>query len=73
MYVREHGFQIWEELAQRVTCPHQIRACRRPNPFLAAFRDLESGDVAALNALLRRKPRLAQKRGTNGNTLLNWL
>jgi ankyrin repeat protein len=32
---------------------------------------LEARDFAKLNSLLRRHPRLAQERGTNGNTLLN--
>jgi ankyrin repeat protein len=40
-------------------------------PFLAAFQALQSGDVATLSALLQRNPRLAQERGTNGNTLLS--
>ncbi len=40
-------------------------------PFLAAFRALQSADIALLSALLRRNPSLAQERGTNGNTLLN--
>jgi ankyrin repeat protein len=40
-------------------------------PFLAAFRALESRDVVALKRLLRNHPQLANERGTNGNSLLN--
>ncbi len=71
VYAREHGFDTWDELTQRVNLLASDASAEATEPFLAAFRSLQSGDVAALNALLRRNPRLAQERGTNGNTLLN--
>jgi hypothetical protein len=71
VYAREHGFDSWEELAQRVRLVASDSDAQAREPFLAAFRAFESGDVAAARALLRRNPRLARERGTNGNTLLN--
>lgn len=71
VYAREHGFDTWDELARRVKLLASDSRAEATEPFLAAFRTLHSGDVAALNTLLRRSPRLAQERGTNGNTLLN--
>jgi len=38
---------------------------------MAAFHALQSGNIAAFEALLRAYPRLAEERGTNGYTLLN--
>jgi len=71
VYAREHGFQTWDELAQRVSLLASDANVAATEPFLAAFRALQSGDVAAVEALLRRHPRLPRERGTNGNTLLN--
>ena len=71
VYAREHGFDSWDALTQRVDLLASDSSAEATEPFLAAFRALQSGDVAAANALLRRNPRLARERGTNGNTLLN--
>ena len=71
VYAREHGFDSWDELVRRVNLLASDCGRRATEPFLAAFRALQAGDVAALCALLRRNPRLAKERGTNGNTLLN--
>ena len=71
VYAREHGFDTWDDLTQRVNLLASNSSDETTEPFLAAFRALQAGDVAALNALLRRNQRLAKERGTNGNTLLN--
>ena len=71
VYAREHGFDTWDDLVRRVNLLASVSSAEATEPFLAAFRALQSGDVAALNALLRSNPRLARERGTNGNTLLN--
>ena len=71
VYAREHGFDSWDELAHRVELLASDAAAQAAEPFLAAFHALQSGDVAALNLLLRGHPGLARQRGTNGNTLLN--
>ena len=71
VYAREHGFDTWDELAQRVKLVASASNPEMNEPFLAAFRALEAGDVARLQLLLHRHPRLARERGTNGNTLLN--
>ena len=71
VYAREHGFDTWDDLVQRVS---RLAAAPNPEdaePFLASFRALEAGDVARLNSLLQRYTELAKERGTNGNTLLN--
>ncbi|MFN7996891.1 MAG: ankyrin repeat domain-containing protein [Bryobacteraceae bacterium] len=71
VYAREHGFDTWNELVQRVNRLASDAGARAAEPFLSAFRALQDGDLEALQALLRRNPRLAHERGTNGNTLLN--
>ncbi len=71
VYAREHGFDSWDDLARRVTLLASDSSVPAGEPFLAAFEALKSSDVAALNSLLTRNPRLARDRGTNGNTLLN--
>lgn len=71
VYAREHGFEAWDDLVQRVTLLAAAANAEATEPFLAAFRALESGDAAALGRLLREHPRLARERGTNGNSLLN--
>jgi ankyrin repeat protein len=71
VYAREHGFDAWAELERRVKLLAADSNTEASEPFLAAFRTLQSGDRAALQALLGRDPRLAKQRGTNGNTLLN--
>jgi ankyrin repeat protein len=71
VYAKEHGFDTWDELVQRVNLLASASNPEATEPFLAAFRALEARDVATLGSLLRRHPRLARERGTNGNTLLN--
>jgi ankyrin repeat protein len=71
VYAREHGFDSWAELARRVNMLARDSSAEATEPFLAAFRTLQSGDVEELRTLLGRNPRLARERGTNGNTLLN--
>ena len=71
VYAREHGFDSWDDLVRRVSLLASNATAQAAEPFLAAFQALQSGDVAGLNALLKRNPQLAQERGTNGNTLLN--
>src|SRR5579885_1368837 len=71
VYAREHGFESWDDLVQRVNQLASAPNAGATEPFLAAFQTLESGDVAALKALLQDHPQLARERGTNGNSLLN--
>jgi ankyrin repeat protein len=71
VYAREHGFDSWDDLARRVDLLASVSDAEATEPFLRAFKALQSGDVAALNSLLRGNPRVARDRGTNGNTLLN--
>ena len=71
VYAREHGFDRWGDLVERVNLLASASNPEWTEPFLAAFRALERGDVATLSSLLRRQPQLAKDRGTNGNTLLN--
>jgi ankyrin repeat protein len=71
VYAREHGFETWDDLAGRVNLLASNPATSTTEPFMAAFAALQSGDVAGFAALLRANPRLANERGTNGNTLLN--
>jgi ankyrin repeat protein len=71
VYAREHGFDTWDDLVCRVNLLASDPRAEATEPFLAAFRALQSGDTAGLNALLGHNPRVAQERGTNGNTLLN--
>ena len=71
VYAREHGFETWDDLVERVNLLASDSKPESTEPFLAAFRALEAGDVAALKTLLQRNPRLAHERGTNGNTLLS--
>ena len=71
VYAREHGFDTWEDLVQRVNVLASASNAEATEPFLAAFRALESRDVAALEGLLREHAWLAGERGTNGNSLLN--
>jgi ankyrin repeat protein len=68
VYSREHGFEDWGALAARAGALADARA---EEPFIAAFKALEIGDLPRLKALLRANPDLARARGTNGNTLLN--
>ena len=71
VYAREHGFETWQDLTSRVNLLAANPKAAAAEPFLAAFTALQSGDIAAFQALLRANPRLAGERGTNGNTLLN--
>jgi len=71
VYAREHGFDAWDDLIQRVNVLASASNAEATEPFLAAFRALQRGDAGALKWLLRDHPRLAHERGTNGNSLLN--
>jgi ankyrin repeat protein len=71
VYAREHGFETWDELADRVNRLASTRDSENTEPFVAAFNALRAADIARFVALLRANPRLAKERGTNGNTLLN--
>lgn len=71
VYAREHGFESWDDLVRRVNLLASTSEAETTEPFLAAFRALESGDLGRVRMLLRGNPRLAKERGTNGNTLLN--
>ncbi len=71
VYAREHGFDTWLDLTNRVDVLAQRKDVASAEPFMAAYESLQSGDLPALKALLRGHPRLATERGTNGNTLLN--
>jgi hypothetical protein len=71
VYAREHGFETWDDLTSRVNLLASTTDTATTEPFMAAFDALRSGNVARFEALLRANPRLANERGTNGNTLLN--
>ena len=71
VYAREHGFETWDDLTSRVNLLASTADAATTEPFMAAFGALRSGDVAGFEALLRSDPRLANQRGTNGNTLLS--
>ena len=71
VYAREHGFETWDDLTQRVNLLASNPAVAATEPFMAAFAALQSGDAASFEALLRANPGLCRERGTNGNTLLN--
>jgi ankyrin repeat protein len=68
VYAREHGFDDWDALVSRASALAEGRA---EEPFMAAYKALEIGDLSRVEALLRANPELARARGTNGNTLLN--
>ena len=70
VYAREHGFDTWGDLTNRVERLAQ-KDVPDDEPFLAAFQALLSRDLSKLQTLLRAHPELATERGTNGNTLLN--
>jgi ankyrin repeat protein len=61
----EHGFSSWEELARHV-------GTRRDSnePFILAYRSVETQDVGGLRQQLERSPELVHARGTNDNDLL---
>ncbi len=71
VYAREHGFDRWSDLLERVNLLASAPHPEATEPFLAAFRAMEAGDAAGLHSLLLRHPRLVKEAGTNGNTLLN--
>jgi ankyrin repeat protein len=73
VYAREHGFDTWPDLVDRVNALSRMAAEDLPaaEPFMAAFSCLQQGDSASLARWLRDHPDLAYARGTNGNTLLN--
>ena len=65
---RRHGFAGWDELAAHVA--RMASGEEPPTPFVLAYRAVEAGDRAALEALLDAHPDLVRQRGTNGNDLL---
>lgn len=71
VYAREHGFETWDELENRVNLLASGVDSTSTEPFMAAFRALQAGDISAFGAVLSANPRLVDERGTNGNTLLN--
>lgn len=71
VYAREHGFETWDDLMSRVNLLASQQDATATEPFMAAFRALQSCDLSAFKALLRAAPGLVHERGTNGNTLLN--
>lgn len=71
VYAREHGFETWDDLTNRVNLLASNPAAAATEPFMAAFAALKSGDAPGFQALLRTNPHLSGERGTNGNTLLN--
>jgi ankyrin repeat protein len=71
VYAREHGFETWDDLTNRVNVLASNPTAATGEPFMVAFAALQSGNVADFEALLRSNPRLSRDRGTNGNTLLN--
>ena len=70
IYAREHGFDTWADLLNRVKAIGQNKD-GRDEPFRSAFQSLQSADLSSLQATLRVHPQIAKERGTNGNTLLN--
>jgi broad specificity phosphatase PhoE len=48
VYAREHGFDSWDDLARRVNLLASVSDAEATEPFLRAFKALQSGDVAAL-------------------------
>jgi hypothetical protein len=45
VYAREHGFGSWDDLVRRVELIASNSSAAATEPFLAAFRTLQSGDV----------------------------
>jgi ankyrin repeat protein len=71
VYAKQHGFETWDDLTNRVNRLASNPASATAEPFMAAFAALQSGDAGGFAALLRTYPRLSTEHGTNGNTLLN--
>lgn len=71
VYAREHGFETWNDLTNRVSLLASNPTTAATEPFMAAFAALQSGDTTGFEASIRTNPRLSSERGTNGNTLLN--
>jgi ankyrin repeat protein len=63
-----HGLASWEMLERRVAALRS--GDEPPTAFVLAYRALEDGDLARLEALLDEHPGLVTVRGTNGNDLL---
>ena len=54
VYAREHGFETWDDLTSRVNAWRRTPAADiQPEPFMAAFAALQSGDAVRFEALLR--------------------
>ncbi|HYI96379.1 MAG TPA: ankyrin repeat domain-containing protein [Bryobacteraceae bacterium] len=71
VYAREHGFDTWDDLLRRVNQLARSTDIAATEPFMATFAALQRSDRAGFESLLRENPKLANERGTNGNTLLN--
>src|SRR6188474_1645658 len=63
-----HGLAGWDALAAHVA--GMASGAIPPTPFVLAYRAVEGGDRARLEALLDEHPELVRQRGTNGNDLL---
>lgn len=61
----EHGFSSWEELARHVGSLRDS-----DEPFVRAYRAIETQNVDGLRRQLQRAPELVHARGTNDNDLL---
>lgn len=71
VYAKEHGFADWSALQERIRVLGGVSDPGESEPFLAAFRAMERGELERFRELLRRHRTLGRQRGTNGNTLLN--
>lgn len=68
VYARQHGSSDWARFSKRIRAVGDGPA---REPFMAAFDALRGRDVDHLTALLKSHPDLVERRGTNGNSLLN--
>lgn len=70
---RLHGFESWPRFAKHVAARHQ--ASSAVSQFESAADAIVTGDVASLEALIRRNPRLVRARSTRDHraTLLHYV
>jgi hypothetical protein len=61
VYAREHGFASWDDLTRRVDLLASAPDAEATEPFLGAFKVLQSGNVAALKSVLRSNKRVARE------------
>ena len=71
VYALAHGFETWDDLRNRVNFLAANADSATTEPFMRAFSALHAENLVRFEALLRANPRLANERGTNGNSLLN--